>query len=155
MQAGKNNETLSLPNNVFIHSPDTYKYVPMKTQSRHFFSTLTPHAIAAQVSLGLMTAFHATLLVLWARGTLDHHLFSLQRIGLAAQFIAVTTQVFSVLTLALLCFAIQAISSDQIVRQGMSILLLQANKVPTSVLRITEQTLAGENSLDQVCHVHG
>jgi len=102
----------------------------METRSRHFFSTLAPHAIAAQVSLGLLTAFHATLLVLWARGTLDHRLFSLQRIGFTTQFIAVTTQVFSVLTLALLCFTIQAISSDQIVRRGTSILVPKANKVP-------------------------
>jgi hypothetical protein len=100
----------------------------MKTQSRHFFSTLTPHAIAAQVSLSLLTTFHATLLVLWARGTLDHHLFSLQRIGFATQLIAVTTQVFSVLTLALLCFVIQAISSDQIIRRGTFILVPNANK---------------------------
>jgi len=120
----------------------------MKTQSRHFFSSLTPHAIAAQVSLGLLTAFHATLLILWARGTLDHRLFSLQRIGFATQLIAVTTQVFSVLTLALLCFAIQAISSDQIVRRGKFILVPKANKVLTSVFRITEQTLAGKYSLD-------
>jgi len=144
-----------LPNNVFILSPDTYKSVPMKTQSRHFFSTLTPHAIAAQASLGLLTAFHATLLVLWACGTLDHHLFSLQKIGFATQLIAVTTQVFSVLTLALLCFAIQAISSDQIVRRGTSIFFLQDNKVPNSVFRITEQTLAGKYSLDNAWHVHG
>jgi len=100
----------------------------MKTRSRHFFSTLMPHAIAAQVSLGLLTAFHATLVVLWARGTLDHHLFSLQGFGFATQLIAVTTQVFSVLTLALLCFAIQAISSDQIIRRGTSILFLKLLK---------------------------
>ena len=119
-----------------------------KTQSHHFFSTLTPHAITAQVSLGLLTAFHATLLVLWAHGTVDHRLFSLQKIGFATQLIAVTTQVFSVLTLALLCFTIQFISSDQIVRRGTSILVPKANKVPTSVFRIAEQTLAGKYSLD-------
>ena len=125
----------------------------MKTQSHNFFSTLKPHAIAAQVSLGLLTVFHATLLILWARGTLDHRLFSLQRIGFATQSIAVTTQVFSVLSLALLCFAIQAISSDQIVRQGASTLVPRANEVPTSVFHITEQTLAGKYPLDQACHV--
>jgi len=120
----------------------------MKTKSRHFFSSLTPHAIAAQVSLGLLTAFHATLLVLWARGTLDHRLFSFQRIGFATKLIAVTTQVFSVLALALLCFTIQAISSDQIVRRGKSILVPKANQVLTSVFRNTQQTLAGKYSLD-------
>jgi len=118
---------IGLPNNLSILSPDMHKSATLENQSRHFFSTLTPHAIAAQVSLGLLTAFHAALLVLWARGTLDHRLFNMQSIGFATQLIAVTTQVFSVLTLALLCFTIQAISSNQIVRRGTSILVPRAN----------------------------
>ena len=112
----------------------------MKIQSGHFFSTLTPHAIAAQVSLGFLTTFHATLLVLWARGTLDNCLFSLQRIGFAAQLIALTTQVFSVLTFALLCFAIQAISSDQTVRRGACI----------GIAELPIRPVLGERGLAQV-----
>jgi hypothetical protein len=78
---------------------------------------LMPYAAAAQVSLGLLIAFHVTLLVLWVHGTFDRHRFSLQNIGFVTQLIAITTQIFSVLILALLCFGVQAIASDQIVRR--------------------------------------
>lgn len=89
----------------------------MEARGCRLFSTLKLFVIAARVFLGLLAAFHVALLVAWARGTLDHHLFGLTRIGFATQFIAITTQVFSVLTLAPLCFVVQAIASDQIVRR--------------------------------------
>jgi hypothetical protein len=94
----------------------------VNVKRRRCLSALTPHAFAAQVSLGLLTAFHVALLVLWARGTFAHHLFSLKRIGFVTQFLAITTQLFSVLILALLCFVVQAIASDRIVRRRTFIL---------------------------------
>ena len=59
--------------------------------------------------------------MLWAKGTLYNHHFSLSKLGLAAQTSAVLSQVCTVGLLGLLSFAVQAIAADKFIRRGKSL----------------------------------
>ena len=67
--------------------------------------------------IGLQGLVYLALVALWRTRTLDHHLFSLSRIGSITRTTSVISQALIVSSLAALTFFAQALASDRIVRR--------------------------------------
>jgi hypothetical protein len=80
-------------------------------------ATLTKSFLFTLIALFFLCTIHLCLAVLWAKGTLDHHHFSLSKLGLVAQTSAVLSQVCTVALLSLLSFAVQTIAADKFIRR--------------------------------------
>ena len=75
------------------------------------------YLLASQTIIGLQGLVYLVLVALWGTRALDHHLFSLTRLGSISRTISVISQAFIISSLAALTFFAQALASDRIVRQ--------------------------------------
>ena len=82
---------------------------------RHRLYIITSSAI-----LGLPVCIYSALLVLWHTNTLDGRLFSLSRLSLVSQIISAVSQAFSISSLALLTYFVQALAADRVIRRRTS-----------------------------------
>ena len=80
-------------------------------------ATLMKSFLLAVTALFFLSGIHFYLVVLWTKGTLDNHHFSLSKLGLAAQAIGVLSQVCTVGLLSLLSFSVQTIATDKFIRR--------------------------------------
>jgi hypothetical protein len=70
------------------------------------------------LALVILCCLHATLIVLWARHTLNHHYFDLYELNAAAPAIAVISQICTVGALGLLSYGLQRIAADKFIRRS-------------------------------------
>lgn len=82
--------------------------------------TLTNSLLIVVLALAFLCCLHITLIVLWARHTLNHLYFNLSKLGAAAQAIAVISQICTVGALGLLSYGLQRIAADKFIRKGVS-----------------------------------
>ena len=75
------------------------------------------YLLASQTIIGLQGLVYLGLVALWGTQTLDHHLFSLSRLGTISRAISVISQALIISSLAALTFFAQALASDRIVRR--------------------------------------
>jgi len=79
--------------------------------------SFTISLIIIGLALVFLCCLHAILVALWARHTLNHRYFDLSKLNVASQVIAISSQVCTVGSLALLSYGLQRMSVDKFIRQ--------------------------------------
>jgi hypothetical protein len=76
------------------------------------------HFVASVLSVSLLLATYATLMTLRATNALDSHLFDIGRIDAVTQVVVGTSQASIVILTAVLCFTMEALASDAVLRRS-------------------------------------
>ena len=103
-------------------------------KSRSFRRRL--YLLVSLIIIGLQGLVYSAMIALWGARTLDHHLFSLSRLGAVSQVISVVSQALIIFSLAALTFFAQALASDQIVRRSAYFKIKRQFSLAQSSLRI-------------------
>jgi hypothetical protein len=105
---------------------------------------LTNSLLIMALALAFLCCLHIVLVVLWARHSLNHHYFNLTKVGIAAQAIAVISQICAVVALGLFSYSLQRIAADKFIRQGERRASWRSGcQTPADIVKLAEQTVQG------------
>lgn len=116
--------------------------------SPHPVPTLKKSLFIVALALSFLCCLHVTLIVLWARRSLNHRYFDLAKLSTVGQAIAIISQIGAVGALGLLSYGIQRIAADKFIRKG---------ELQDQIFRMSRfrRHWAAQSRLSKVCDIQG